>query len=515
MSNFFSSVQHTRPRTSTFNPTHKWKLTTKAGLLKPFLYEDAVPGSRFKLKSAAVIRVAPMIAPLMHDVNFYMHYWFIPYRLLWPNWPRFIKGHSDTPTNTPEPAFPTVDIGGVEPGTMADAFGVGRVDNDNKVLSAFPFSAYEFVWKECYRDQNLQNDDWLPLMDGDNTDNFNHLFLRERAWEHDYFTSVLPFAQKGDPIRMPLGTVAPVQFKPGGLLTNVVDANGNDVGGLEQNIIKNPAGAVEIDTSPRTAVNIDNSAVLEVDLSSATAATINDLRLAWVIQAWQERNARSGSRYTEFITAHFGLPPQDMRLDRPEFLGGGSAPISFSEVLQTSSTDATTPQANLAGHGVGVGQSKYIDYTAREHGCIIGLISIRPKTGYFQGTRKIFRKFDRFDYLTPSFAEIGEQPVYNYEIYDDPSDGQNNEVFGYMPIYTEYRHRNDVITGEFRTTQDFWTWARKFANRPLLNDQFIKCVPDDRIFAVQDGSDQFYVTVSNHMKVRHPLPYYGNPKSLI
>ena len=257
-------------------------------------------------------------------------------------------------------------------------------------------------------------------------------------------------------------------------------------------------------------VSLDVSDSLEVDLSSATAITVEDLRRATRLQEWLEINARGGTRYIESIQNHFGVKSPDARLQRPEYLGGGKSNISFSEVLQTSSSDQTTPQGNMAGHGINVGNSNRMDnVTFTEHGFIIGIFSVMPDTAYINTTPRWSFRFDPLDYLWPKFAQLGEQPVYRKEVNGSAING--DEVFGYQSRYADYKYNHNTVHGEFKTNLDFWHLARKVED-PLLNKNFIECDPDQRVFAVTDQEvDKMYVHMFHRINARRPLPRYNIP----
>ena len=332
--------------------------------------------------------------------------------------------------------------------------------------------AYNKIYNEYYRDQNLCDKLTDKATDGSNSYTGVNT-LQNRAWQHDYFTSALPWTQKGPEATIPLGTTAPLLNKTGtshdpNLATYFQNTDGSRYGAstLQSGTGIAPAsGQVIPSFGSNTAYSqLDVSNHLEVDLTDATASSINDLRRAFRLQEWLERNARGGSRYIEVILAHFGVQSSDARLQRPEFLGGSATPISISEVLQTSDAAAEdTPQGNMAGHGVSVGSSNYVSYKCEEHGYIIGLMTVMPKTAYQQGIPKHFSKFDKFEYFWPSFANIGEQPILNKELYAF-DDGNNDEVFGYTPRYAEYKYIPSTVHGEFRDTLDFWHMGRIFGS---------------------------------------------------
>lgn len=514
----FSKVAMPKPAQNTFDLSHDRKFSMKIGEITPILCQETVPGDKFNVESTNLLRFAPMLAPIMHQTSVYIHYFFVPNRILWDNWEDFITGGED---GTANPAFPVFNnLGTVAEGSLFDYLGLptGTAIGD---VNALPTMAYNKIYNEYYRDQNLATKLTDKATNGNNSavGLFN---LQKRAWQHDYFTSALPWTQKGPEATLPLGTSAPIEYgdpagtnsditylrerysiDPAGYITN---ANGNVI--TEGNgSLKNPDGTDEH-------VNWDVSNTHYADLSNSASASINELRRAFRLQEWLERNARGGSRYIEVIMAHFGVKSSDSRLQRPEFLGGSATPVTISEVLQTSdNASETTPQANMAGHGVAVGQSKKVSYFCEEHGFILGLMTVMPKTAYQQGLPKIFSKFDKFDYFWPSFQSIGEQPIYNQEIYYDAGDSQNENVFGYTPRYAEYKYIPSSVHGEMRTSLNFWHMGRIFSSRPSLNADFVECDNSEveRIFAVNQDSENLYVYLHNHIKATRPMVYFGTP----
>lgn len=506
----FTKVAMRKPPYSTFDLSHQVKLSCNMGELIPILVQECVPGDKFTHQTAQLVRFAPMLAPVMHQVSVYTHSFFVPNRVLWPNWEDFING-PESPSDISEPVFPTITMSGLNViGSLSDYIGLPQnVDGGSREVSAMPFSAYQYIYNEYFRDQNLITERLYKLEDGDNAASKASLTsLRQRAWQHDYFTSALPFTQKGPQATIPLGTSAPLTLDETAGNTVFRDSLGAIVAGANTPPNLANSGILFNGAAPGQNMYADVTANTTADLSQATAASITDLRRAFRLQEWLEKNARAGTRYNELILSHFGVSIGDARLDRPEFLGGGSVPIQFSEVLQTSSTDATTPQANMAGHGISAGQNSKYSYRCREHGFIITIMSIMPKTSYQQGLPKHFKKFDKFDYYWPSFAHIGEQPILNEEIY--LADGDDGDTFGYTPRYAEYKFTNDRVCGEFKATLDFWHIGRIFSTRPVLNQAFIECVPDTRIFANEVG-EQMYVHIYHQIKAKRPMPYFGVP----
>lgn len=513
----FSKVAMPRPQTNTFDLSHDRKFSGKIGELMPISVMEVVPGDKFNIKATNMTRFAPLITPIMHKASVYCHFFFVPNRILWPNWENFISGGED---GLADPTFPTVDLTiptqyGVQ--TLADYLGL-PTGNQLTDVSALPFAAYQKIYQDYYRDENLITKTDVSVTDGtqSNTDTIELASMKKRAWQHDYFTSALPWTQRGPEATIPLGTTAPIQYKA--LDYNYIK---NDFGAIQPNMDTSGGAPIETDASGIayynnpgvTYLNFDNSRSLEADLSSATASSINDLRRAFRLQEWLERNARGGARYIEIITAHFGVRSSDARLQRPEFLGGSSTPITISEVLQTSANASEpTPQGNMAGHGVSVGSSNYVSYRAEEHGYIIGIMSVMPKTAYQQGVPKHWKKLDKFDYYWPSFANIGEQPIYNEELYHQNT-AEDAEVFGYTPRYAEYKYIPSTVHGEFRDSLKFWHMGRIFANKPSLNADFIECdsAEVDRVFNVTEGSEHLYVYLHNEVKATRLMPYFGTP----
>lgn len=533
--NFMNTIKVETPNYSGFDLSYDHKLSLKMGQLVPVHVMECLPGDRIHMSTEAMFRMMPMIAPIMHKVDITVHHFYVPNRILWDNWEKFITAGED---GLETPALPYLGTNGVawtvQPSELADYMGLPvGVDLDSATsggINALPFAAYQRIFHEYYRDENLQPGDPIELVDGDNGANFADLTaIRTRAWEHDYFTACLPFAQKGQPVSLPLEfsnvdvlTKDPWNdFPPG---QNIQLIRDNLTGAVVPNATLqtqtggDPVPGALIDPAllpyPQNVFLDPNGSYYVPGDEFNTATTINDLRSAMALQEWLEMNARGGSRYVENLLIHFGIRSSDARLQRPEYLGGSKCSMSISEVLQTSSTDGTSPQGTMAGHGISVTGGKDFTYRCEEWGWIISILSIRPKTAYMQGIPKHFSKFDRYDYYWHKFAFLGEEPVRNKELYYDPAKtlSENNDTFGYLPRYSDYRYLPSRVSGQMRDTLDFWHMARKFANAPALNEEFIQCNPDNRIFAVDMAEEDTIVAhVYHKIEAVRPLPKYGTP----
>ncbi len=507
--NIFNTIQVRKPKTSNFDMSHDLKLGMKMGTLTPVSVLECIPGDKWNIRTEVMLRMAPMVAPVMHNVTVTTHYFFVPNRLVWPNWEKFITDNNGKGNVPAPPMMNAITAEQAISGSLLDYLGlpIGKAIPAGKV-SAIPFSAYQLIYNEYYRDQNLMPDlgkngeGSIILGDGiQSTYKSDTLrFLRRRAWEHDYFTASLPFAQKGDAVDVPISfdnnvpivinqTASPGSLAPIG--------SGPDAYVQRQNL----DGANDAKLYAWT----DGQENAEGDL------TINNLRRAFRLQEWLEKMARGGSRYIEQVLVHFGVRSSDRRLDRPEYLGGNKQPVIISEVLQTSSSDETTPQGTMAGHGISASTGKNITYFCEEHGYIIGIMSIMPKTAYQQGIPKHFIRTSHLDYAWPTFAHIGEQEVLNKELYYDPADGKDDEVFGYVPRYSEYRYQPSRVAGDFRTSLNFWHLGRIFGTRPALNATFINCTPRNDIFAVKTDIQNVWGHCFHKIRVNRRLPKYGTP----
>ncbi|AXL14921.1 major capsid protein [Microviridae sp.] len=488
MKKIFDTVLNTRPRMSSFDLSHEKKLSTKMGQLTPILIEEVVPGDQFKGRTETMIRMAPMIAPVMHRVNTFVHYFFVPNRILWNQWEDFMSGGRE---GTTKPVMPTVTLSGAvrAEGTLADYLGLPSVTG-NVSVNKLPFQAYQQIYNDYYRDPNLTD----PI-DIDGTASVISS-LRQRAWEKDYFTSALPWPQRGPDVSLN------------------ADITENKPSILRKASDDTPI-AFSTGLNTRALGEVEDAATNElayIDGAEDVQFTINELRNSSALQRWLEKNARGGYRYIEQILAHFGVKSSDKRLQRAEYLGGGQSPMVISEVLNTSAT-ASEPQGGMAGHGIGTSSgNSFKPYSVEEHGYIIGIMSVLPRTAYQQGVPRHWNRSDSTDYYWPAFANLGEQEVLNKELYMDPSDTDYSEgTFGYQQRYAEYKYACDTVHGDFKDSLDFWHMGRILSSQPALNASFVESDPTDRIFAVNDGKDTLWCQVYNSIQARRPMPYHAMP----
>lgn len=513
MKNIFNTVKLSGVRSNNFDLGHDVKLSFSMGELVPTCVMECLPGDSFQISTENMLRFAPLISPVMHKVRVQTHYFFVPNRILWPEWEKWITGDTDVEA----PYLRLSETQGITVGSLCDYLGLpDGVPTGSLDVNVLPIVAYLKIWNEFYRDQNLQDEISLPVVPGDNSDwltDYCEGSPLKRAWQHDYFTSALPFAQKGDSVQIPLTSVddVPVDFvntgQPGAMI-DVQTGAVSGIGPLEQQAGPPPLSrSLHTDDEPSA---YDPRGSLVVDIQ-ADATDINTLRRAFRLQEWLERNARAGTRYVETILGHFDTITSDGRLQRPEYLGGARQNMVISEVLATAqSTDDNVAVGMMAGHGISVGGGKSIRYRCEEHGFIIGIINVQPETAYQQGIPRLYSRLDRLDYAWPTFANIGEQEVLNKEVYMQHTTPEG--VFGYVPRYAEYKFVNSRVAGEMRTSLAFWHLGRIFASDPALNELFISCNPSTRIFAVTDpDEDHIFAHVFNNVRVSRKLPRYGVP----
>lgn len=567
----FDSVFTPKPPRNKFDLSNDSYGTYKIGPLYPIATLPVIPGDMFRIDQEMLVRAMPMVSPTYGNLKIYTHYFFIPNRLVWKDWEDFITGGEDgdyvgipkslplnelvalvkqvssMTGNTPDNCIMTK-------GGLFDhiySFTIDKttdVVNDTTPVDLCPMVMYYLVINEYYRDQNVDSD-FKPyvkaFMEASTKEDLKSAFrnllkfafdfdysgvyrsddrylgLIHRRYIKDYFTSALPFTQRGPDVTLPITGdviidqaegVNGVQFKGTSSMTedvNVTTGDGGSAFALQAN-----------------GQNLSYNAGLVGDLSNITSATINDLRRAIALQRFYEISARGGSRYIEQILAHFHVRSSDARLQRPEYIGGGVTELTVGEVLQTSSTDTQSPQGNLAGRGVAYGRQNKVVYRAEEHGYILGFMSIVPPAIYYQGIDSVFTKTDRLDYPWPSFGNLGEQEIKKSEIFVDyePSGSSNvpvdnsNVLFGYTPRYAEYKYRKDTLHGEMRDSMQYWTWARELSpssssSSVSLNSTFLKIPNVSGPFAAPE-EDPFVVWISSNISVLRELPYYGTPSSL-
>ena len=523
----FAEVPHLNIPRSTFDRSHGYKTTFESGMLVPILVDEALPGDTFSTKMTAFARLSTPIAPIMDNLYMDTHFFSVPVRLVWDNWQQFMgETEPSDPVTTPPAAYAhnvpqmVSPVGGYLEQTLSDYLTI-----PTKVAglthSSLWHRGYSLIWNQWFRDENLQES---VVVDTDNgPDTSTDYVLKRRGKRHDYFTSCLPWPQKGAAVDLPLGTSAPVLG-----ISKVTqtfadsDATGYETDGSGTTTYADSAQiaySVGNDYKFRVEEDPDNAGYpnIRADLSEATAATINELRLAFATQRFLEIQARGGTRYIEVIKAHFNVSSPDGRLQRSEYLGGGSSPVNISPVAQTTSTDAsgnTTPQGNLAAIGTTVLSNHGFTKSFTEHCLIIGLVSVRADLTYQQGLQRQFSRETVYDFYWPSLSNIGEQAVLNKEIYADAS--ANDELtFGYQERYAEYRYKSSSITGKFRSnatgTLDYWHLSQDFDSLPELGNTFISDTPPvDRVIAVP-SEPQFIFDSLFNMKSTRPMPVRSIP----
>lgn len=512
MSHSFANVPSANIPRSAFNRSHGYKTTFDAGYLVPVFVDEVLPGDTVNLKMTTFGRLATPVVPVMDNIYLDSFFFAVPIRLLWDNWEKF-NGAQEDPGDSTDYILPTITTAaGYAEQSLSDYFGIPTKIAGLSTHSLF-HRAYNLIWNEWFRDQNLQDSVVVDKDDGPD-DEADYVLLR-RGKRHDYFTACLPWPQKGTAVTMPLGDSAQV----------LRESNSNYVAwyqsGTNTPTIPNPAafataaGSISVLHSggATPGVSMDPLGSLYADLSNATAATINQLRQAFQIQKLYERDARGGTRYTEIVRSHFGVISPDARLQRPEYLGGGSSPINMTPVPQTSETDGTA-QGNLAAYGTTSSFGHGFVKSFTEHCVVIGMVSARADLTYQQGLNRMFSRSTRWDFYWPALSHIGEQAVLNKEIYADGTSA-DDEVFGYQERYAEYRYKPSNITGQFRsnatTPLDVWHLSQDFASLPALNASFIQEDPPlDRVIATP-SEPHFIFDAYFSMKSVRPMPVYSVP----
>lgn len=511
--NIYEQVRALKPRRSVFNLSYEKKLTCDMGQLIPIMCDEVVPGDTWRIGVEAVLRFMPMMTPILHEINVFFHYYFVPYRILSTDWEAFITGGVDgadahvMPTWIPTHADVvnqngvTVKDNGVH--SLWDYFGFPVTDAGVSCIGVYPISwplrAYNQIYNDYYRDETHTAK--VDLAD---------LRVKQRCWEKDYFTSALPWQQRGTAPSLPLSGTTNAVFSSSAFPSGVYPGSSNplhvNIGGADAEIYAgNATGATNLKNA------LDRNAV---SFSAAGTFNVSDLRLAFQIQKWMERNARAGVRYKEFLLAHFGVSFRDDRAQRAEYIGGTKMPVIISEVLQTSAT-GTTPQGTMAGHGIVAGRDFCAKYTATEFGCIVGIMSIMPRTTYEQGVDRQWLRGTRYDYYSPEWAHLSEQKVYKGELYATSTESDNIASFGYQGRFNELRAKKNICCGLMRygvtgTLGKYWTVSRVFPSLPSLNESFLLCIPR-KDFLADTAQPTCIVNIANIVKAIRPLPVEADP----
>ncbi|MEL4867860.1 major capsid protein [Pantoea agglomerans] len=521
MTHDFSRVPSVNIQRSVFNRSSGYKTTFDSGYLIPFFVDEALPGDTFHMKTSILARLMTPITPFMDNLKLDYFFFSVPNRLVWDNWQKFM-GEQTNPGDSIDYLIPQIHepSGGWKAGSIGDYFGL-PTGKEGLSCSSLPFRAYNLIYNEWFRDQNLINS--APVDTSDAVNYADAYPLRRRCKRHDYFTSCLPWPQKGDGVELALGTPTLVADNSGLNFTWQYGTNKEIAGLVAAQNQTNLGGGTFVQPSDKnmSGMPAENWSMtgfgdkLGLSITNTDALTINSLRQAFQLQRMLERDARGGTRYTEIIRSHFGVISPDSRVQRPEYLGGGTMDINVNPVMQTSATDANSPQGNLAAYAVSGAYKHGFSHSFVEHCTIIGICCVRADLTYQQGLPRMFSRQTKYDFYWPTLAHLGEQAVLNKEIYFDANDSKNDDVFGYQERFAEYRYAQSKITGKLRSTDaqtlDIWHLSQKFDERPTLNQEFIEENPPvDRVIAVQD-EPQFIMDVFFDLKCARPMPVYSVP----